>query len=806
MHTKLYTFAVTSLAAIFFSAALISDPIELIVKALEKYREEYPQEKIYIHHDKPYYASGDVIWMKAYLVAGSYHQPSPLSRTIHVELVNSSKEIVQHIKLLSENGFAHGSLQIPDSVGTGRLLLRAYTPWMTNFSTDYFFQKEISVLSAGIQPEVKSEASGSLDVQFFPEGGNLILGLRSKVGFKTVASDGLGRAVNIKIEDESGNEVAVAKSSLLGMGSFELLPEAGKEYYGRISGNDNRWPLPSAVPDGFALTLTNKEDLKDVVLRVQCSPNASGKEQIFIVVQSRGVVSFLLKADLSKNLFIARFPKEKLLSGVNHITILNSQRLPIAERLFFINKQDQLRIDARPLKQTFNPREKTTVTVDVKDVKGEGVSGNFSLAVIDASQLVYPADNASIYAHFLLSSDLRGHIERPGYYFNNQYQDRHDALDALMLTQGWRRFNWKSLLNDEWPTIISPIDLGITISGKLLDIASSKPIQNGKVVYMEPASGALQVQPTEIDGSFKFEGLHFYDSAKVVLQGENKRGNKTVKFTIDQAAPFEVDYVFQPFSRSVTSVEIEYLKRSYERRQSNIFSADGQAIELKAVEVTTDRIKEPTVARAFGKGSATIKPADFISNVTAMHPLQLLQGRVAGVQVSGTGIDYSVTIRGVGSLSGANTPLFMVDNIAVEQATLAALRAQDIETIEVFKGADAAVFGSQGAGGAILFYTKSGRGIQNVPPMGIINVNYGGYASAKEFYVPKYNVSLPEHELPDLRSTIFWAPSINTDSTGRATIEYYNADPESTIIGIIEGIDAYGQTGSTMFSYEVQKR
>jgi hypothetical protein len=781
------------------------DPLDGIIKALEKYREEYPQEKLYLHFDKPYYAQGDLIWLKAYLVAGSYHQPSPLSQSIKIELIDTKNEIVASLKLKSDSGFARGSLQIPDSIQTGNYRVRAYTPWMTNFDRDYFFDQELRILGNGT-PDENTDSVDTIDLQFFPEGGKMLAGLRNKIGFKVIGSDGRGREVEIIVKDDAGEQVTTVKSSLLGMGFFFLTPKEEKKYHAVIVSKPIKYNLPASEVNGFLIAATNKPESQEVVMRLQCTPSTVSKNQVYLVAHTRGVMTYAAKVDLSKNLFITKIPKSKLLSGITHLTLFDELNRPAAERLIYIDHADNLNISIKSSKEVYRPREKVEVSVHVIDSGGKGVQGNFSMAVIDSEKLIQPADDANILTHLLISSDLKGNIERAGYYFNPTHADRFEALDVLLLTQGWRRFTWEKMLKDQWPEILTPIDRGIPLSGKLLDNVSNKPIEGGKVIYIVTATGELQVQNTTTDGSFAFTDLIFYDSAKVTLQGENKRGNRTVKFKIDpeKNVPLQRRWFQSPFQRySVT--EAAYVKSIYEKRKYDAYTADGKSIELKAVEVSAKKIEEPAVEKMYGRSSKSLKMSDYPGTSTAIHPLQLLQGKMAGVQVTGSGFDYQVTIRGQGSIMAGNTPLIMVDNVPVDVSTLSSIRAQDIESIEVFKGPDAAVFGTQGANGAVLFYTKKNRTPISTQ-LGILNLNYGGYASAREFYSPKYDVPREEHQLPDNRSTIFWAPIIRTDSDGNAKIQFYNADQETKVSGIIQGISSFGKAGYSEFTYTVLKK
>ena len=775
-----------------------------IIETMRKVTEEFPQEKIYLHLDRPYYASGDVIWMKAYHVAGSFHQPSPMSKTIHVELIDKNKEILQSILLRSDSGFVAGSISLPDSLKSGTYLIRAYTPWMRNFPDAYYFQREISILNtAGGASEKINE---DIDLQFFPESGNLLCDVKGKIGFKAIGSDGLSRKIKFKIFNDSDSLIAEIESNQLGMGAFHLIPRNGRKYYALLNSPVNKKvALPATKLSGFLISVTQSPEKPNLTLKLQSTKSTPDKQDALIVSHSRGIINYVAKVDLSHNLAFVQIPKTVLLSGVSTLTLFSSSGQPVAERLVFIDQQDNLIVEASLNKKDYATREKATLQVKVTDKDGNPVSTNLSLAITDNQQVILDPDNQNIKNYFLLASDLTGYIESPGYYFNPSNSDRMEALDYLLLTQGWRRFNWENILQDKWPDILFPIDKGLTLSGKLKDSFTKKPLQDGKLTYMISGSAPdLQVAKTGPAGEFNFDDLIYYDSVNITLQGETKKGHKTVLAELNEQTTPPVGYSPKHYVNNLQGYEQSIIKKIMERKNIDA-QFDKDAIMLDAVDVKAKKIDDAQIAKMYGTGSATVVASEVPGSQTAMHPLQLLQGRVAGVQVTGNGVSYSVTIRGVGSITGGTTPLIMVDNIPMDINSLSSIPAQNIESIEVFKGPEASIFGSAGANGVILFYTKKGGG-WTLPTQGIFNYARQGYQSAKEFYSPKYDVVKPEHEKPDIRPTVFWCPVIKTNKLGQASVEFYTNDSESTMTGILEGISVFGKIAQGTFQYEISKK
>lgn len=793
-------FAITSILL----GSSTNEPIQNILTGYKKYLEELPQEKIFIHCDRPYYLAGETIWLKAYLSGGAYHEPSPFSHTIYIELLNQDGNSVLEAKFLANEGSANGQLNIPDSLPSGNYMLRSYTNWMKNFPTDYFFHKEIKIWQVN-EPEMNTtKGADKLDLQFFPEGGELIASLRNRVAFKAVGIDGLGLKVKGKLVDDQNQTITTFESNAMGMGSFLFTPDAKTKYKTIVEQSDLVFDLPKAHENGTNMIVTNNSNLADVVVRIQTSePNKNAIS--YVLAQTRGVVSYATKIIISNTVMFVKIPKKNFPTGISQITLLNETGVPYAERLVYVENKAKLFVTLSSSKQSYKPRELVQLKLHVEDEEGKPVVSDFSLAACDSEQVLLDENAETIWSYLYLSSDLRGNIESPGYYFNENNTDRVEALDNLLLTQGWRRFLIRDALSQTWPSPKYKFEQGLTIKGKLLDKFNNKPIVDGKVTYLITSPiPDIKVIRTNTAGEFEFNHLTWFDIPQAVLQGETRKSSKLVKFVVDSVAirpPYKNN--INPISQSKNTYEREFIRKGLERRQiDKAFNFDQDAIVLDAVEVQGKKEESTGVIRMYGSGSSTIKVSENPGMENLLHPLQLLQGRMAGVQVTGSGLSWSVTIRGVGSIGGSNTPLILVNNIQVQMDNLSQVPVRDIESVDVWKGADAAVFGSEGANGVIAFYTKSGKSTY-LPREGVYEISMRGFSSPREFYSPQYDVKKPEHAKPDKRVTLFWTPSIRTDSLGNVTISFYNHDNETTISCIANGISSSGSVGTTSYQYQI---
>ncbi len=776
------------------------NPLEKTIQSFERYLKELPQEKIYIHFDKSYYSSGETIWFKAYLVAGPLHEVSPLSHVMHIELIDQSKKIILYSKLYTDQGSVASQFLLPDSLPTGNYLVRAYTQWMKNFSVDYFFHQPIKIFNTKSSSNFLQDKN-KIDLQFFPEGGELVYGLRSKVAFKAIGQDGLGQKIKGEIIDGLGNKITAFESNSLGMGSCVIVPERGKKYKAILENNSMEIPMPIPLESGVVMAITNNLTQNDVIIRIQTDKPSASKSN-YLLAQTRGLICYASQINFSNPISFVRIPKSHFPAGVSQITLLDEVGNPIAERLIFIDDNRQLKIEMKADKKTYKPREKITFSIEVKDADGNPTSSDLSLSVIDDQQVLFDEKRENIFSYLSLSSDLKGYIESPGYYFNPANSNRAEDLDLLLLTQGWRRFIPQA-------PFLKPsfeVERGIVIRGKLLDKFNDKPISEGKVTYLSTFPIAdIKVSTTSSNGEFSVPPIIYFDSAQAVLQGETKKGNKWVKFIIDSSTYSPaVLFPISNFNGTLTDYEKEFLRKAQEKKLIDA-SFDAKTRILDEVEIIgkkQEELYEPH--KIYGSGSTTVQVANVASLENLLHPLQLLQGRVAGVRVVGGGLDWTVSIGGIGSINAGTSPLILVNNIPVDINYLSQLSVRDIESFDVWKGPETAVFGSRGANGVIAFYTRAGNFVFE-PTQGISQIKQTGFQTPRQFYTPQYDVQKPEHIKPDRRITLFWAPVIRTDSTGKATVSFYNHDLETSVTGIIEGLSSTGVPGVSTINYLIQE-
>lgn len=876
------------------------DIIKRIAMQLEKWTSDSPQEKVYLHLDKPYYAIGDDIWFKAYVTVGPKHQLSALSGVLNVELINDKDSIKKALKLPLTSGLAWGDFKLTDSLAEGNYRIRAYTNWMRNASDDYFFDKTIQIgnsisnkvftkadysyatqnkqqkvnvtvnytdadgkpyagneVSYEVQLDFRSIAKGKgltdnagnislsflnnmptllksgrilthikladkqsitkvlpvkatsakVDVQFFPEGGSLVNGIRERVAFKAVGADGLGVDVKGVIVDDQNNEVVKIESEHLGMGVFLIVPQAGKTYVAKMTypdGSEGTVNLPQATDRGYVLNVYNSNDEADVTLRVSLSSatlTENANNEISIVAQSGGNILYAAKTRLESLVFTTRIPKSRFPSGIVQFTLFSSKGEPLNERIIFIQNADQLDLSLNTAKATYAPREKVKLNLEAKSQDKPRV-GSFSVAVIDETKVpVDERDESTILSNILLTSDIKGYIEKPNYYFTNINDQTKKHLDILMLTQGYRRFLWKQLMADNFPPLAFQPEKTLDITGHIKTLGG-KAVPHGKVSLFTTTGGMFYLDTiADEQGRFAFKNLIFTDSIRFVIQARTVKDRKNVEIELDNIAP-------QVVSKNKNSADVvvninsgmaAYLQNS--KKQYDDFLKYGivtKATILKEVSISDKKrpLKNSSNLNGAGNADQVIK-SDQLSTCATLS--QCLLGRINFVNFR-NGMAYSTR--------SPNTPmLIVVDGMNMEPDFLDQLSPTDVESVEVLRTiGNTAIYGSQGGGGVLVITTKRGEpnySYQRYSP-GIITYNPLGYYRARQFYSPQYDNPKTNARVADLRTTIFWNPNIVTDKSGNASVEFFNADSPGTYRAVVEGIDSDGNIGRKIYRYKVQ--
>ncbi|GAB5524550.1 MAG: Plug domain-containing protein [Roseivirga sp.] len=809
MKTKLQGFFVSLLLTLPFIFTPDSEgKFEELLASLEKQTFDYVQEKVYLHLDKPYYAVGEDLWFKAYTVAGPNHTPTPLSHNLYVELIDPDMKVMKRLTIYLNRGMGRGDFTLPDSLAAGTYTLRAYTNWMRNFESDFYFTNQIDVLNPLAEStDRNAQKSVPLEMQFFPEGGDLVANVPTQVAFEfSTATEQKGKIVTV-----DGREVVPFKTSHDGRGRFRIVPEPDTKYYAVLE-DDSRFALPATKQQGFTLSADNLSDKENVLIKVQTA-NKSAQHEAYLVIHTRGLVGFASKLEWKGSTARVEIPRDKLAAGLVHITLFNKDWLPEAERLIFQKQESEVfQIALSTDKASYGPRDSTTVKLKVTDANGEPVQGFFSMNVYDQDQLKPEAFQDHIESSLLLDSDIKGAIDNPAQYFDAGNEHADYQLDLLLMTRGWSRFTWKDLLANEFPTLDHEVEQGFDLRGKVTLRDSKKPASRATIKQVGIFEGVPIFAEATANGAGEFElkNLHYY-TGDGALKAKDRKDRDNVAVRLDTSFRQELASTIgspQGYrSGDEATVNQEYLQAAKERELiKRAYSLDTNYTDLGTVVIEADaneeKFRDMQRGLVFNRGEYGVNASDLMAEGQRfVNALYILQGRLPGFNIilGDAGEPIVQMTRKVWSLSNPDPPIqYYIDDTPSDLSAVTALPAEKIERIDVLKGMRAtSLFGPTANGGAIMFYTKTQEEQEDylrklaennvILDKSTMSIQ-SGYYKSRQFYAADYRGELKKQITPDRRALIHWEPMIQTNEQGEAAITWFNADLEATIRINLEGI------------------
>lgn len=782
------------------------------------YGEKYPQEKIYVHFDKSAYNTGETIWFKSYLFAGI--MPSPISRNFYAEILDQSGKVLQQKVLPIYEGSSAGHFDLPANLPP-TIVFRAYTSWMLNFDTTFLFSKTIRILNKTVPvappgttaakqtagSKQGGAAAGSIpaavSLRFFPEGGDLVTGIESVVAVKVTDQYGLPVNAEGVIKDASGAAAAVFNTTHDGMGRFTLEPQAGKTYYAEWTDEKkqtHKTPLPAAKATGVVLQCAPTGNRQAFIIkRSQESPE--NLKTLYLLGYFNSQVVYKARLNLAQNFMVSgSIPLEGIPTGIMQMTLFDASWNPLAERISFVNKEDYFfATKVVPVVKSTERRGRNTLVIDVPDT----LKSNLSIAITDAGLTKADPDADNIVSHLLLSGDLRGYIHNPYYYFTGNDDTVRAHLDLVMLTNGWRRFKWDELAAGKLPVIKFPRENYLALNATLTGVLPSQVPKNTQInVFLQAKDSSRQLFFLAMDstGKFKQDGLVFFDTVSVFYQFNNSKhlANKAIvnftNGTLKGPAIIKPDTAWRvpmPLDTSLLNrgkyfaSEAERLKPELEKKVKVL-----ETVTVKARQKTKQQqMDERYTSGLFSGGDATtFDLTEDVSAMGAMNIFSYLQGRVAGLQITTGGGGSQLQWRGA-------TPALFLNEMPVDVSAIENIPVTDIAYVKAFRPPFFGAMGG-GAGGAIAIYTKKGGDVSssNTNVGGLDKSRLTGYALPKEFYSPDYSKESAQNELPDIRTTIYWAPYLLTDKNNhKLTLNFYNNDVSKRLRIILEGMNEDGQ-------------
>ncbi|MBL4675254.1 MAG: TonB-dependent receptor plug domain-containing protein [Mucilaginibacter sp.] len=770
--------------------------IDRITDLLAQYHQNFPQEKIHVHVDRGHYMAGDTVYFRAYVANAESNALADTSKILYIDLINEADGTVNSFNYPLNGGLSSGSFELSDSLMSGKYTLTAYTGWMRNFAADFFSKTSINIVGINNNP-VKSASSGKehlYNIQFFPEGGQLVEQQSSVIGFKVINGNGVGENISGSVLDNSENVITTFNAVSAGIGRFTLKPLSGHTYKAVIktrNGEVKTLPLPKAAASGY--TLAANQSKSEITITVRKSGQALS-DAVSILAQAANKLITLKQLKLIDNVAEVKLPLQDFPNGITQITLFDQLAEPVAERLVFVKKKNQLRLRLSQLDKATQE-----MTLEVTDELSNPVSGEFSIAITEPGSPAEDDDRPSILADLFLTSDLKDHIENPNHYINSDEPSASVLIDNLMLTQTWQRFKWKDLISGNNPKIIYPVEQVQTLAGTL-SLKDGTPVKEGKVLLTSYGSAGFGLNTrTDDKGRFIFKLPTLTGVQQFKLIGSTDKGSTNVGIALDELKPAgdktsSGRLVIDTTTDGSTGNGNDKLSAAQQRLPKNQ--------QLKEVLVQSKKIslKEKALqpsANLNGPGNAdqviTYKDLDNCPNLD-----QCLQGKLVGVFFRTVRDPITKIERRLAfSSSGMNKPMMIVlDGVPIlgNDASINSIPAGDVQTIEVLRsGAKLIAYGMEASGGVLLITTKRGgidynqAGDSQKQVSGLLSITYNGYHKSRDFYTDNRNKKT--------NRTILWKPTIRTDEDGKAIISLKNRIDVKKINVIIEGISSEGQIG-----------
>ena len=762
-----------------------------IEEQLDSFRKEMAGEKLFLHTDKDFYLAGEIVWFKVYYVDASFHRPLNVSKVAYVEILDKDLKPVSQAKISLSDGSGEGSFYLPASIISGVYRLRAYTQWMKNFSEDYFFQKPLTIVNSTKSLDSLPAKSNSYEVGFFPEGGILVQGIESKLAFRIADVSGKGVKSKGVVVNQDRDTVAVFEPIRFGIGHLMLTPVPGNSYKALISIGDTtiERPVPQIHEQGFVMRVSNEEEAK---IRVRIKSNVQSSSAVRLIIHTRQVLKLSEQKSLVDGTADFVFDKIKLGDGISHMTVFNEAMQPVCERLYFVRPSGKLLIEASSGTQQFSSRAKASIQVTSKDETGQPLPADLSVSVYRIGE-AHSGEGLDINSYLWLSSDLRGRIESPGFYFYDTTAGAEEAADNLVLTHGWRRFVWQEVAQNKISNQnFLPEFRDHIINARVINIRTGQPAQD-IMTYLSVPGKRVQLYSSKSDsaGRLRFYTKNLYGLNEVMLQTDT-RGDTSYRVEIINPFSEKFSVTSMPLFTLPGEMRTHLTEHNVSVQVQNAFSGDRLKQQYLPVIDT---------AAFYGPPDNSYMLDDYVRFSTME---EVLKEYVIEVLVRRQKENFRLIMSG-----GLENKVFLDDPVTLfngvpvfETNKIMQYDPLKVQKIDVVKRRY--FYGPSLMNGIVNFTTY-----QPDPAMlsglNAVVFDYEGIQFAREFYSPVYETREQiASRLPDFRNVLYWSPKVKTMATGNAEINFYTSDLKGKYMVVLEGLSINGKPGANFSTFDVK--
>ncbi|WP_394749784.1 hypothetical protein [Spongiimicrobium salis] len=769
---------------------------------------ELPRESVYLHLNKSTYVLGEDMWFKGYVYNRQKEQPFKQTSNVYIGIYDSLGKPLQKKLFRAREGFVQGNIAVDSTFSNGAYYIRASTNWMKNFKEDDSYVQKVHVYTNSQDLTPRSEKV-AYDVQFLPEGGNLISGIPNTIGVKVTDQHGYGKKIVQGIVlDENDVVVKRFQNSALGLGKFEMVPYHGQEYRIQVTfanGKRETYALPKIYPEGINIHVRNtSKDRLTLILNTNTETREKiGERRFDLLIHRDGAVKKLPIAFAKDSTKVSLLLKKELLQkGMNILTLLDDMGQPVLERLFF----NTYGMDSPEVSLSYQKLKNDSLRIQLKVKDGLGDLKNLSISVLPKNTLSY-AHRDNILSTFHLKPYIRGFVENPGYYFNDFNAKKESELDLLLLTQGWSRYQWTDILNRP------PKNKFEFEQGLRFDAVVKSKIRNGEKIRLE---GSKHHTPQFVNiFENKFTVVNYFpereEQIKVALV-RKYGGYRKPELDVDLRVNAQIDTLKTLWADNVAFQldAMEFLSNT------NGLVIEDNTISLDEVTLVEKKKKnELSQTNVFIPKFLKNKVTEVTPEIAWNYPFFTDIIRTKGYQVReeltltrDPRADKIVDIRTRIPLNFGQFPRPIVYLNDVRLRFFDVLYKFPTSQVESYYfERSGASEGSRGAGGVIRIYTRRDSEVQSVFAKDDIAKKWSslqgapsgkyyeyrakhGFEKTKEFYTPKYRTYLDKAF--ENFGVVHWAPKVVTNERGEASFKILDTDLRELSF-FIEGM---GQKGS----------
>lgn len=521
--------------------------------------------------------------------------------------------------------------------------------------------------------------TNDFDVKFFPEGGALINIPHQNVAFKAQGADGFSKEIEGFLFNSKGDTLTNFRSEHNGMGIFTMNPVNNETYYVTVRTNDSitkRFDLPAIEPKGISIAMSHYK--QEIRYEIQKTEATEWPQKLFLLAHTRGKLAILQPINPKRT--FGKMNDSLFTEGITHFMLIDEQGNALSERLIFVpdHKPNQWQITTD--QPTYGKREKVSLQIAAKDSEGNPVEGTFSVSITDRKSIQPDSLTDNILSNLLLTSDLKGYVEDPAFYFLNQDARTLRSIDYLMMTHGWRRHKMENVLRTPSLNFTNYIEKGQTISGRIMGFFGAN-VKKGPICVLAPKYNIIATTETDEKGQF-IVNTSFRDSTTFLVQARTKKGFAGVDILMDPPQ-YPVATHKAPYFNGATTFMEDYLMNT---RDQYYMEGGMRVYNLKEVTVTAKR-ERPSSKSIYTGG---------INTYTVEEDRLQGYGQTAFDAASRL---PSVTITNGSEIhirNNSEPAIIVIDDIVYEDASdiLKDIQVSDMSSISLLRGADARHTGS----------------------------------------------------------------------------------------------------------------